>query len=94
MIHDALSISGNDNFQTYIEREPNTCFMKSYFVEEMQAWKANIDIQQLFNYYKAVTYMYAYYSKAKYETLEAMKQAAKEASVSVKSNFEKSESSC
>lgn len=38
--------------------------------------------------------MYAYYSKAKYETLEAMKQAAKEASVLVKSNFEKSESSC
>ena len=55
----------------------------------MQAWKANIDIQPVFYHYKAMTYICVYISKAEDETSEAMKQAAKEASVSGKSNFEK-----
>ena len=36
-----------------------------------------------------MTYMCVYFSEAEDETSEAMKQAAKEASVSEKSNFEK-----
>ena len=55
----------------------------------MQAWKANIDIQPVFNHYKAVTYMCAYFSKAEDETSEAMKQAAKEALSGNKSHYDK-----
>ena len=55
----------------------------------MQAWKANIDIQPVFNQYRAVTYMCAYFSKAENETSEAMKQAAKEAVMSGKTELEK-----
>ena len=33
----------------------------------------------MFNHYKAVTYMCAYFSKSEDETSDAMKQAAKEA---------------
>ena len=51
------------------------------------AWKANIDIQPVFNHYKAVTYMCAYFSKFEDETSEAMKQAAKEAFKSNKTNI-------
>ena len=85
----ALSISSDDEFQINLKRETNACFINGYFVEGLQAWKANIDIQPVFNHYKAVTYMCAYFSKVEDETSEAMKQVAKEASVSGKSNFEK-----
>ena len=43
------------------------------------AWEANIDIQPVLDYYKAVAYMCAYPSKSEDESTEAMKQAAKEA---------------
>ena len=51
--------------------------------------KANIDIQPAPNHYKAVTYMCAYFSKAKNETFKAMKQAAKEAGMSGKTELGK-----
>ena len=41
--------------------------------------KANIDIQPVFNHFKAVTYMCAYFSKAEDRTSEAMNEAAKDA---------------
>ena len=48
----------------------------------------NIDIQPVFNHYKAVTYMCASLSKSEDETSEAMKQAAKEAFNTNKTNIE------
>ena len=44
-----------------------------------QTWKANTNLQPVFNPYEAVTYMCAYFSKSDDETSEAMKQAAREA---------------
>ena len=40
----------------------------------MQAWKVNI--QPVFNHYKAVTYMCAYFSKTKNEISKVIKQVA------------------
>ena len=60
----------------------------SYFPEGFLAWKANNDIQPVFNHYKAVIHVCILF-KSRNETSEAMKQAAKEASVSGKSNFKK-----
>ena len=71
-----------------MKRESNACFINSYFTEGFLAWKANIDIQPVFNHYKAVTNVCILF-KSRNETSEAMKQAAKEASVSGKSNFKK-----
>ena len=84
----ALSISDDSDFQIHLKRPPNSCFVNNYFDEGLIAWKANIDIQPVFNHYKAVTYMCAYFSKSEDETSEAMKQAAKEAFNSNKNNIE------
>ena len=83
-----LSISDDSDFQIHLRRPPNSCFVNNYFDEGLMAWKANIDIQPVFNHYKAVTYMCAYFSKSEDETSEAMKQAAKEAFKSNKTNIE------
>ena len=49
-----------------------------FFTEGLQVWKANIDTQRVVNYYRAVTYMCAHFTKQEDETSsEAMKQAAK-----------------
>ena len=58
------------------------------FVDSLQAWKANLDMQLIFNHYKVVTYMCAYFSKVQDETSEAMKQAAKEALKGNKLHYE------
>ena len=87
--YNALSISSDSDFQIQIKREPNACFINNFFVEGSQAWKANIDIQPVVNHYKAVTYMYAYFSKSEDETSEAMKQAAKEALKEINQNIKK-----
>ena len=44
----------------------------------LKAWQANIDLQSVYNYYKAVSYMTAYFSKSENSISEAMKQAIKE----------------
>ena len=75
--YSALSISSDSDFQIHLKRQPNACFINNFFSEGLQAWQANIDIQPVFNHYKAVTYMCAYFSKAEDETSEAMKQAAR-----------------
>ena len=44
----------------------------------MFAWEANIDIQPVLDYYKAVTYVCRYLSKQEDECSQAMKQTLKE----------------
>ena len=44
----------------------------------LRAWKANMDLQPVFNYYKAVSYMCAYFSKSETESSKALLQASKE----------------
>ena len=60
-----------------------------FFTEGLETWKANIDIQPVFNHYKAVAHMCAYFSNAEDETSEAMKQYAREALAENKSDYEK-----
>jgi len=70
----ALSISPDSGFQIHFRRLPNSCFINNYFAEDLMAWEANIDIQSVLDYYKAVSYMCAYLSKAEDEPSEAMKK--------------------
>ena len=74
----ALKISDDNAFQLYLRQPTNSCFVNNYFDIGLFAWEANIDIQPVFDYYKAVTYMCSHLSKQKDERSQAMKQALKE----------------
>ena len=60
-----------------LKREPYSCFVNNYFDVGLKAWQANMDIQPVFNEYKAVTYMCNYFSKTEDRCSQAMKQVAK-----------------
>ena len=79
MYYHYLKISPDNSYQINFKRTPQSCFTNNYFEEGLLAWEANIDIQPVLDYYKAVAYMCAYLSKSEDESTEAMKQAAKEA---------------
>ena len=53
----ALSISKDENFERHLKREPNSCFVNNYFEVGCETWLENMDIQPVFNEYKAVTYV-------------------------------------
>ena len=74
-----LSISSDSAFQIHFKRDPKSCFINNYFKDGLMAWEANLDIQPVLDYYKAVSYKCAYLSKSEDESSEAMKQAAREA---------------
>ena len=44
----------------------------------LKAWQANMDLQAVHNYYKAISYMAAYFSKSENETSQALKETVKE----------------
>ena len=71
----ALSISDDYDFQLHLRRPTNSCFVNNYFVDGLKAWEANMDIQPVFNEFKAITYMCKYLSKSEDECSKAMKQA-------------------
>ena len=74
----ALSISSENDFKLHLKRDTNSCFINNYNTVLLTAWQANIDLQPVYNYYKAVSYMTAYFSKSENSTSEAMKQAVQE----------------
>lgn len=90
--YSALSVSSDTDYQIHFKRPPNSCFVNNYFVEGLMAWQANMDIQPVINYYKSVSYMCAYFSKSEDESTEAMRQAAKEASLMNKTTYEQMKS--
>ena len=87
-----LKISDDQGFQIHLKRPTDSCFVNNYFDIGLLAWKANIDIQPVFNYYKAITYMCSYLSKEEDECSQAMKQAFKETLESGASYYEQMKS--
>ena len=45
----------DENFELHLKRELNSYFVNNYFDAGLKSWKANMDIQPVFNEYKAVT---------------------------------------
>ena len=84
----ALSISDDSDFQIHYKRAPNSCFANNYFCDGLMACEANINIQPVFNHYKAVAYMCAYLSKSESECSVAMKQAVRDAFEKELDNYE------
>lgn len=85
----ALQISDDDDFQLHLKRPTNSCFVNNYFDIGLLAWEANMDIQPVFNHYKAITYMCSYLSKQEDECSKAMKQAVKESAQNNLDNYQK-----
>ena len=86
---EALSISTNPNdYQIHLKR-PMSCFVNNYFDEGLLAWEANIDLQPVFNYYKAIHYMCAYFSKTESLCSDAMKQALDQSKELESSKYER-----
>lgn len=59
-----------------MRRSPDSCFVNNYFKIGLEAWEANIDIQPVFSYYKAVSYTSSFFFKCESESFQAMKKAA------------------
>ena len=85
---EALSIFDDNDFQIHYKRPPNSCFVNN----GLMAWEANMNIQPVFNHYKAVAYMCAYLSKSENECSVAMKQAVRDAFEKELSNYEQMKS--
>ena len=51
----ALSISKDEDLEMPLQRQPNSCFVDKFFDVGLKAWLANMDIDPVFNKYKAVT---------------------------------------
>ena len=71
-------LSDDISYQLHLRRPTDSCFFNNYFDIGLLAWEANIDIQPVFDYYKAVTYMCSYLSKQEDESSQATKQVLKE----------------
>ena len=74
----ALSISSEIDFKLHLKRDTNFCYINNYNFLLLKAWQTNIDLQPVYNYYKTVSYMTAYFSKSENSTSEAMKQIVQE----------------
>ena len=74
----ALGLSTDSDYQIHLKRDTRSCFVNNYNLFLLKAWLANIDLQPVTNYYKAVAYMTEYFSKSEHQTSEALRQAEKE----------------
>ena len=90
--YNALQTSADNDFHLNLKRSPNSCFINNYFVAGLKGWKANVDLQRVFNYHKCISYICSYFSKDENESSEAIRNAAKEAkenNLDVKSSLKK-----
>ena len=69
--YNALSISKDTDFGIHLRRPLNSCFVNNYFAEGLHAWEANMNIQPVFNHYKAITYLCRYLTKSEEQCSQA-----------------------
>ena len=74
----ALSISGDRDFELHLKRSVDSCFVNNYFEAGIKGFKANVDLQPVFNHYKCLTYVCSYFSKDETKCSQAIANAAKE----------------
>ena len=75
----ALAISADSDFELHLKRPIDSCFINNYFEAGIKGFRANVDLQPVFNYYKCITYVCSYFSKDETECSQAILSAAKEA---------------
>ena len=67
------------DFQLHLKRPIDSCFINNYFVAGIKGFRANVDLQPVFNHYKCITYVCSYFTKDETECSQAIMNAAKEA---------------
>ena len=78
----ALSVSADSDFDLHLKRPLDSCFINNYFVAGLKGFRANVDLQPVFNHYKCVTYVCSYFTKDESECSQAIMNAAKEGKAS------------
>ena len=53
----ALSVSSDSDYQIHMKRNPDSCFVNNYNPAMLKSLQANLDLQPVHNYYKALSYM-------------------------------------
>lgn len=53
----ALSISTDSHFDLHLRRPLHSCFINNHFTAGLKGFRANVDLQPVFNHYKCVTYV-------------------------------------
>ena len=74
-----FSVASGVDYEIHLKCPPNSCFINNYNPIVLFAWKANMDIQPVFNHHKCVTYFCSYMSKSETHCSETIRVAAKEA---------------
>ena len=75
----ALSISPDSDYELHLRRPIDSCFINNYFIAGIKGFRANVDLQPVFNHYKCITYVCSYFTKDETECSQAIVNAAKEA---------------
>ena len=75
----ALSISPDSDYELHLRRPIDNCFINNYFVAGIKGFRANVDLQPVFNHYKCITYVCSYFTKDETECSQAIVNVAKEA---------------
>ena len=75
----ALSISGDSDFELHLKRAVDSSFINNYFEAGIKGFRANVDLQPVFNHYKCITYVCSYFSKDETKCSQAIMNAAREA---------------
>ena len=76
--YSALRISSDANYELHLKRSLNSCFVNNYFVAGLKGFRANVDLQPVFDHYKCVTYVCSYFTKDETECSQAIMTAVKE----------------
>ena len=76
--YDALLLRPTSDHQIHLRRPLNSCFTDNCNSIMLKAWRANMDSQPVFDYYEAVFYMSACFSKSDSETSQGLLQACSE----------------
>ena len=69
---DIPSLSLKADYEIHFRQPPNSSFINNYNPVILKIWRANINLQPVINYYKAVSYMSAYFSKSELETSQTL----------------------
>ena len=83
-----FKICDENSYLLHLQQPTDSCFVNNHFDINLLAWEANIDIQSVFDYYKAITYMYSNLSKQEGECSQVMKQTFKEALERIARSYE------
>lgn len=82
--YSALSVSPDSDYDLHLKRPLDSCFINNYFKAGIKGFRANVDLQPVFNHYKCITYVCSYFTKDETECSQAIVNAAKGANMNVR----------